>query len=467
MSARTDWEMHGLSEAAVRSFAARVRGTVIQPGDEEYDPARRVWNAAVDRHPALLVRPREVPDVIEAVSFARTYDLPLAVRGGGHSPAGYGTADLGLVVDLSAMKRLDVDPDRRVASAEAGLTWGEYNARAHEKGLATPGGDVGAVGIAGLTLSGGMGWLMRKHGMTIDNLVEVDIVTTDGRRLTASAEAEQDLFWALRGGGGNFGIATGFRYRLQPVGTILGGAIVYPATRDGLRAYADATASAPDELTTITFVSNAPPLPFIPAAAHGTPVHLILPCYTGDLDAGQHALAPFRKLAGGTPLADTTAPMPYPALYELTNMAAVRRPHLIKNAFIRELSDDTIEIILDFVNRVTSPFGMIALRELGGAMARVPADGTAFAHRDKAFYIAADSSWEEEPSPERHIAWAEAFWKAVAPHTDGAYAGFMGDEGDARVRAAYPGATYTRLAAIKRRYDPDNVLRLNPNIQPA
>ena len=186
MSVRTDWEMHGLSEAAVRSFEARVRGTVIQPGDDEYDPARRVWNAAVDRHPALIVRPHEVADVIEAVGFARSHDLPLAVRGGGHSPAGYGTADLGLVVDLSAMKRLDVDPDRRVASAEAGLTWGEYNAGTHEHGLATPGGDVAAVGIAGLTLSGGMGWLMRKHGMTIDNLLEVDVVTTDGRLLTAS-----------------------------------------------------------------------------------------------------------------------------------------------------------------------------------------------------------------------------------------------------------------------------------------
>ena len=214
-------------------------------------------------------------------------------------------------------------------------------------------------------------------------------------------------------------------------------------------------------------MGQAPPLPFIPADAHGTPVHLILPCYTGELDAGQRGLAPFRTLAGLTPLADTTVPMPYPALYDLTSMAAASRPHLIRNGYLRELSDDTIDIILDFVHRATSPFGLIALRELGGAMARVPAEATAFAHRDKAFYIAADNSWEHEPSPERHVAWAEAFWKAVAPSTDGAYAGFMGDEGDARVHAAYPGATYTRLAAIKRRYDPDNILRLNPNIQPA
>ena len=226
------------SDTAVRSLRARVDGEVVRPGDDDYDRARRVWNALVDRRPALIVRARSAADVIETVDFARTNDLPLAVRGGGHSPAGYGTVDGGVVVDLSTMKRLDVDPGRRVAWAEPGLTWGEYNARTHEHGLATPGGDVSAVGVAGLTLGGGMGWLMRKHGMTIDNLRAVDVVTADGRLLTASATEHPDLFWALRGGGGNFGIATGFRYLLHPVDTVLGGAIVYPATREGLRAYA-------------------------------------------------------------------------------------------------------------------------------------------------------------------------------------------------------------------------------------
>jgi FAD/FMN-containing dehydrogenase len=466
MSVRTNCDMLLLSEAAVRSFESRVRGDVIRVGDDDYEEARQVWNTAVDRRPALIVRPHAVTDVVEAVEFARTNDLQLAVRGGGHSPAGYGTADLGLVVDLSAMKRLAVDPDRRIAAADAGLTWGEYNAGAHRHGMATPGGDVAAVGIAGLTLSGGMGWLMRKHGLTIDNLLEVDVVTTDGTRLTASEDEHPDLFWALRGGGGNFGIATGFRYRLHPVDTILGGAIVYAATHDGLRAYANATAAAPDELTTITLVLNAPPLPFIPAGAHGTPVHLIVPCYTGDLEAGQRALDPFRELAGTAPLADTTTPLQYPALYDLTDMAAVCRPHLIKNAFLRALTDEAIEVILEFVSRATSPFSLVALRELGGAMARVPVDATAFAHRDQGFYIGVDASWELERRPERHVAWAEAFWQAIAAHTDGAYAGFLGDEGDARVHAAFPGATYSRLAAVKRRYDPDNILRLNPNIRP-
>jgi FAD/FMN-containing dehydrogenase len=457
----------GPSAAAVRSLQERLRGEVVRPGDSEYDQARRVWNARVDRHPALIVRPRDVAGVTDAVDFARANDLRLAVRGGGHSPAGHGTVDGGLVVDLSNMRRLEVDPGRRVARAEPGLTWGEYNACTHEHGLATPGGDVAAVGIAGLTLGGGMGWLMRKHGMTIDNLLAVDVVTADGRWLTASETEHPDLFWALRGGGGNFGIATGFRYRLHPVDTVFGGAIVYPATRECLRAYAEATAAAPDELTTITFVLKAPPLPFIPAAAHGTPVHLILPSYVGDLDTGHQALAPLRTLAGRAPLADTTGPMPYPALYDLTAMAAVSRPHAIRNAYVRELADETIEIILDFIERATSPFSLVALRELGGAMARVPADATAFAHRDKAFYLAADNSWDEEPRPERHIAWTEALWQAVAPHTDGAYAGFLEDEGEHRVRSAYSPATYARLAAIKRRYDPDNLLRRNPNVRPS
>ena len=213
---------------------------------------------------------------------------------------------------------------------------------------------------------------------------------------------------------------------------------------------------------------KAPPLPFIPAEAHGTPVHLIMPCYTGDLDAGQRALAPLRTLAGRTPLADTTGPMPYPRSVRPDRAwRRSSRPHAIRNAYLRELADETIEIILDFVNRATSPFGLVALRELGGAMARVPVDATAFAHRDKAFYLAADNSWEDEPRPERHVAWTEAFWQAVAPYTDGAYASFLEDEGEDRVRAAYSPATYARLAAIKRRYDPDNLFRLNPNIQPA
>jgi FAD/FMN-containing dehydrogenase len=466
-SQATSAEVDQPGETAVRQLSGSVQGEVIQPGDDDYDQLRRVWNRLVDRRPGLIVRPRDTADVIESIAFARRNDLPLAVRGGGHSPAGYGTVDGGLVVDLSTMKRLDVEPERRVAWAQPGLTWGEYNAHTNTHGLATPGGDVSAVGIAGSTLAGGMGWLMRKHGMTIDNLLAIEVVTADGRVLTANETEHPELFWALRGGGGNFGIVTGLRYRLHHVGAVVGGAIVYPATRDGLRAYADAAAEAPDELTTITLVGKAPPLPFIPADVHGSPVHIIVPCYTGEPAAGQRSLAVLRRLAGRTPLADTTGPMPYPALYAITDMAATSRPHAVRNAYVRELAGETIEIILDFVNRATSPFGVIALRELGGAMGRVPVDATAFAHRDKAFYIAADNAWEDEARPGRHVAWSDAFLRAVAPYSAGAYAGYLEDEGEDRIGAAYPPATYTRLAEIKNQYDPDNLFQQNANIRPS
>jgi FAD/FMN-containing dehydrogenase len=466
MTVSRDQKFTIIPEPELRSFQARVSGRCIGPGDGAYDRARHVWNTAIDRHPVLVVQPADATDVISALEFARVHDLPVATRGGGHSPAGYGTVDDGLVVDLSGMKRVVVDAETHVARADAGLTWREYNARTHAHGLATPGVDVAAVGIGGSTLSGGMGWLMRKHGMTIDNVLAVELVTADGQAITATAAEHPDLFWALRGGGGNFGIATAFLYRLHDVDTVLGGAIVHPATHRGLRAYAEAVADAPDELTTLSFVTKAPPLPFLPAEAHGTPVHLILPCYAGDPEAGQRALGPLRALTA-KPLADTTSVTTYTALYDFTDMAAVSRPHAVRNAYLRELADEAIELILDFVDRSTSPLGLIALRELGGAMARVPVDATAFAHRDKGFYIAADNSWENDPEPERHVAWANDFLRAVAPYTEGAYAGFMDDEGEERLRAAYPRDTLRRLASVKRMYDADNLFRQNPNIRPA
>ena len=458
-------EIRPLPAAALRVVESELRGEVVRPGDDAYDHRRRVWNTAIDRRPALIVRPHDAADVQRVINVARTHDIPIAVRSGGHSPAGFGTIDDGIVIDLTSMKGLEIDADRRVARAEPGLTWGEYNIGAHPHGLATPGGDVASVGVAGLTLSGGMGWLMRRFGMTIDNLLAVDAVTSDGQLLHASEREHPELFWGLRGGGGNLGVVTRLTYRLHPVDTVLGGAIVHPATRSGLRAYADAAAAAPDELTTITFVQHAPPLPFIPAEAHGTPVHVILPCYVGDLAAGKRALAPLHDLAGGTPIADTVRPVPYPDLFGLTDVAATPRPHAIRNAFVRELTDSTIDVILEFVDRATSPFSLVALRELGGAMARVGNDETAFAHRDKAFYLAADNSWDGGDA-DQHVAWTEQFWRAVAPQTDGAYAGFLADEGDERVRSAYPPATYARLAEAKQRYDPDNRLRSNANVHP-
>jgi FAD/FMN-containing dehydrogenase len=457
-----------LSPSAVRELAEQLGGEVVRANDPAYDQARTVWNAAVDRFPALIVRPRDVSDIILTVQFSRANDLPLAVRGGGHGVAGYGTVDGGLVVDLSRMKRLILDPDRRIATAEAGLTWGEFAAQSHDRGLATPGPDVGAVGLGGLTLGGGFGWLSRLHGMTVDNVLAAEVVTADSQLVTASEKETPDLFWALRGGGGNFGIATQFQFRMHPLETVVGGALVYPATREVLRDFAAAAAAAPDELAALTLTQPAPPLPFIPAEAHGKPAFMMIACYAGDLDSGHQAYAPLRSLGGRAPLADTIDAMPYPALFELTTMAAVRRPQAIRAGFMTDLDDTTIDAILDAVAHATSPFSGVMLRVLGGAIARVPEEATAFSHRDKPIYFAIGNSWEGEADTpaEGHVAWTEALWQALAPRAAGAYANYLGDEGPARVRAAYSAASFDRLAAIKRRYDPDNVFRLNANVEP-
>jgi FAD/FMN-containing dehydrogenase len=455
-------------ERAVQALERQFAGEVIRPGDAAYDLARQVWNATVDRHPALIVRPRNAHDVILALHVARANDLPLAVRGGGHSVAGYGTVDRGLIIDLSHMKSLEIDPERRLAIAESGLTWGEFNAQTHDQGLATPGPDVAAVGLGGHTLGGGFGWLSRKYGMTIDTLIAAEVVTADGEVMTASEAENSELFWGLRGGGGNFGIATRFRFRLHPVSTIVGGVLVYPARREVLRAYVDTASAAPDELTTLTSLLQAPPLPFIPVEAHGAPVFMVIACHAGDLEASERAYAPFRNLGGHLPLADTVGSMPYPALFDLTQMAATRQPQAIRAGFMHDLDETAIDTILDAIAHPSSPYSKVMLRVLGGEIARVPPEATAFAHRDKRLYVAINNSWDDvrDPQADHHVAWTEALWQVLAPRTTGAYANFLGDEGAARVRAAYSPASLARLASLKRRYDPDNVFRLNANIAP-
>ncbi len=457
------------SERTVRSLEQQLRGEVVRPEDAAYDQARQVWNAAVDRRPALIVRPRDVDDVIAAVAFSRAHGVPIAVRSGGHSAAGHGTVDDGIVVDLSLMKRFALDPARRIVAAGPGLTWGAFNDLTAANGLATPGPDVGAVGLGGHTLGGGFGWLSRKYGMTIDNLLAAEVVTAAGELERASAEENRDLFWALRGGGGNFGIATELTYRLHPVDTVIGGAIVYPASGAVLRDYVEAAAAAPDELATITFTMLAPPAPFIPAEAHGKPAFLMIGCYVGDPEESEQAYAPLRNLGGGAPLADTIAPLPYPALFEMTKMGETHRPQAIRAGFMTAIDDAALDAIVDAVGHATSPFGAVMLRVLGGAIARVPAEAAAFSHRDKPIYFGVSNAWEDprDPRAEDHAAWTESLWRVLAPRTAGAYANFLGDEGDDRVRAAYSPANFARLAAIKRRYDPDNVFRLNANIPPA
>jgi FAD/FMN-containing dehydrogenase len=445
---------------------AETPGALLRPDDPGYDAARHVANAAVDRRPAAIVRPVDAAGVSRAVLFACEAGLPLAVRGGGHGLAGHavGLADGALVVDLSAMKAIQVDPERRVAMAEAGVLAGEYIAATFAHGLTTPLGDTPTVGLAGLTLGGGMGYLARRDGLTIDHLRSVEIVLADGRIVRASADEHPDLFWAVRGGGGSFGIVTRFELGLVPIGTVLGGALVLPGTRDVLRSHVPIAAAAPDDLGTIAMLMAAPPLPFVPAEHHGTLALVVLVAHAGDPDAGRAALAPYRAVAA--PLGDAVAEMPYPALFQMGGpegpMASVTR-----SFFLPALDDAAVDTILDFMGRRTSPMAMVQLRVLGGAVGRVPNDATAYAFRDRPLAVAAIVPFLDPAEAPMHRAWADDLLAALRPRASGVYSNFLDDEGPARVREAYPGLTYHRLADVKRRYDPTNLFRSNQNIVPA
>ncbi len=445
-------------------LAGGLRGAVILPGDAGYDDARRVANRVVDRRPAAIVQPVDSAEVARVVRFARQAGYPLAVRSGGHSLAGHGVADGAVVVDLSAMKAITVDPDARVATAQGGVLAGEYVKATFAQGFTTPLGDTGTVGLGGLTLGGGVGWLARKHGLTIDALLAVELVTADGEVIRASADEHPDLFWAVRGGGGNFGIVTRFEYRIHPIGTVFGGALIMPATRDVLRSHVPIAASAPESLTTIAMLMAAPPMPFVPAEHHGRLVFLVGLVNDGDPEAGRAAIAPYRDVAA--PLGEMVGPMPYPAIYELGGpeapMASVTR-----SLFLPALDDAAVDTILDFMDRRSSPMAIVQLRVLGGAMSRVPAAATAFAFRDRQILLTIINPFLDPAEAPVHKAWVEALFEALRPAGAGVYSNFLEDEGPARVREAYPGVTYQRLTAVKRRYDPQNVFRNNQNIVPA
>jgi FAD/FMN-containing dehydrogenase len=455
-----------IPQSAILDFEAQLLGELIRPAHDDYDQARRVRNLGADRHPALIARAADAADVIRGVTFAREHDLTLAVRSGGHSLAGYSTVDDGLVIDLSRMRGLSIDPERRIAWAQPGLRWGEYAQAAQAYGLATSAGDTATVGLGGLTLGGGIGWMVRKYGLTIDNLLSVEMVTADGRLVRASADEYPDLFWAARGGGGNFGIATAFQLRLRPAGTVFAGATVYPATANVLREWADYVVQAPDELTSIVFVMPAPPAPFIPADQVGKLVAIIGVMYAGDLADGDRAIAPLRRLGGSAPLADITAPMPYTAIFALTEEATRPTLEVVRSGFAYELSDTTLQTIVERAERMPVPSGIIQLRGLGGAMARVPADATAFAHRDKPYLVTLVGAASDPSDFDRQRVWTEELWDVVRPTTHGVYMNFLEDEGAARIREAYAPATFERLVAVKRRYDPTNVFHLNQNIRP-
>jgi FAD/FMN-containing dehydrogenase len=366
------------------------------------------------------------------------------------------------------MRTLDLDPEARVVRIGPGLTWGEVSWDLQPYGLAVPSGDTGSVGVGGLTTGGGIGWLVRKYGLTVDSLLSAEIVTADGRLLCASEDENSDLFWAVRGGGGNFGVVTRFEFRAHPAGTVIAGAVVYDAAqaRDVLAGWARYAAEAPEELSTIVFIMHAPPLPFLPAAMHGKRIIAIGVCCLGELEAAQRTVEPLRRL--GTPIADVTGPAPYPAVYALTEGIPSHGFNLeVRSVLLRRLGGGAFETILRYIESMAPPMDLLQLRVLGGAMARVPADATAFAHRDKEFMATAISLWADPTETDMRRSWVERFRQGMEPFSDGLYVNFLGDEGPERVISAYGPETYRRLAVLKRRYDPANLFRGNQNIEPA
>ena len=452
---------------ALRALATHLQGVVLLPGTPDYEAARIVWDGRANQHPALIVRCTNANDVIVALTFARQQDMPISVRSGGHSPAGYSLNDDGIVIDLSQMKALTIDPEQRKARLEPGLTWAEVANALQPYGLALTSGDTGTVGVGGLLLGGGIGWMARKYGLSIDHIRAVELVTAEGEPLRASADEHAELFWGLRGGGGNFGIVTAFEVDLHPAGIVLGGAVFYEMAEAEavLKEYARYAATAPDELTSMALLMAAPPAPFIIPSKQGMPIVAIFLCYTGDLAQGEQVIAPLRHL--GTVVADVISPIPYPVMFAFTEEAARPGfPQYVRSLFAHTLSDEAVQTLVAQASGVICPETMLQIRILGGAMSRVPVDATAFAHRDKQVMISVfDTEWQ--PGNSEHLARAEHLWQALSPYTAGVYVNFLADEGEQRVHQAYPPATYARLAALKQRYDPTNLFHLNQNIRPA
>jgi FAD/FMN-containing dehydrogenase len=439
-------------------------GRVTAPGDSGYDQARKVFYGKWDRRPAAVVRPTSAREVARVVTLAADTGLELAVRSGGHSLAGHSTTEGGIVLDLSGLTDLAVDLEGRTAWAQAGLTAGAYTAAVGKHGLATGFGDTGSVGIGGITLGGGVGFLVRKFGMAIDSLLAAEVVTADGRILQVDGEHHPDLFWAIRGGGGNFGVATRFQFRLHELPSIVGGMLLLPASAEVVEGYVAAADAAPEELSGIANVMVAPPMPFLPEAAHGQLVVLALLCYAGDAEAGERALAPFRALA--EPVADMLQPMSY------AEMFAAEEEEYHPTAVSRTMLVDTVDrevagAIMRHLEASDAPVRVAQLRVLGGAMARVPADATAFAHRDSRIMVNLAAFYEGPDDRVVRQAWVDEFAAALHQGDSRAYVNFLGDEGPDRVHEAYPGSTWDRLAEVKRRYDPGNLFRLNQNIPPA
>jgi FAD/FMN-containing dehydrogenase len=448
-----------LSEAAVEELRASLRGELLCPSDMEYNEARKIWNGMFDRRPALIARCAGTADVMSAVNFARDNRLQVAVRGGGHSIPGHSVCDGGLVIDLSPMKAIRVDPAARMAWAQPGVKWIEFDHETQAFGLATTGGTASDTGIAGLTLGGGLGWLSSKYGLTVDNLISADVVTADGRFLTASATENQDLFWGLRGGSGNFGVVTSFEYQLHGVGpTILGGMVAYSLgkAKEALRFYREFSKAAPDELTTYAFFGNPP---------DGDTVVALFCCYCGPLDKGEEVIRPLKSL--GPPVQDMLGPMPYVAQQRIFDAGFPAGSYYYTKAdFLADLTDEAIEVFAEYAATKPSPLSGVLIQTVCGAASRVASDAMAFPHRTFPYAPLIVSQWLDATDSEKNVGWARDFWRVLHSYAGGGvYVNDLShDDGD-RVRIAY-GANYERLAALKKKYDPDNFFRLNPNIKP-
>ena len=452
---------------ALEQLRNGLHGPLLTPGSDGYDQARTIWNAMIDRRPGLIVRCADTGDVARAVRFARTHDLVVAVRGGGHNIAGNAVCDGGIKIDLSLMTSVRVDPAGRTARVGGGATLGDFDREAQAHGLATPLGINSTTGVAGLTLGGGFGWLSRRLGLTIDNLLSAEVVTAAGEVIRVSASEHPDLFWAIRGGGGNFGVVTSFEFRLHPVGPeVLSGMIVHPLAdaRDVLRFYRDFLPTTPEELVCWFVLRKAPPLPFLPPEWHGREILALALCWSGDLEEGVRAAAPLR--AFGRPLADVVAPHPYAAWQTVLDpLLTPGQRNYWKSHDFRELSDGLIDVLVDYAGKLPDPQSEIAFAQLGGAVSRVPSAATAYTHRDAQFVLNVHGRWGDSAKDAACIGWARELFRAATPFaTGGVYVNFLTQEGD-RIRAAY-GGNYDRLVRLKSRYDPTNLFRVNQNIRP-
>ena len=456
-----------MAKRTIEQLKDQVRGAVITPEEPDYETARRVYNAMIDKRPRVIVRAADTKDVIAAVSFAREGALAIAVRGGGHSVPGFGTGDDAVVVDLSGMRGVTVDPKKRTARADGGATWGDFNAATHAHGLATTGGIISTTGVAGLTLGGGIGYLARGFGLSCDNLLSAEVVTADGRQLTASESEHADLFWALRGGGGNFGVVTALEFRVHPVKDIYGGPMFFeladaPAV---LRFYREFIADAPEQFGGFPAWQIAPPLPFIPEKRHGEPFLAFVACWAGPVGEGERALKRLHDVA--PVVAEHVGPMPYPALNSaFDGLVPSGLQHYWKANFVKELTDDAIETHLHHGPKVPTVNSTVHIYPINGAVHRVASDATAFAYRDANFATVIAGMWPDPAANVANIKWVRDYYDATAPHSEtGGYVNFMAGDDQERIKANYRG-NYQRLVEVKRAYDPENLFRFNQNIRP-